>query len=79
MGQAFAESPLVGACLVENLYRYAVGREQNNRERPLLRHLEKSFEASGFVLADLMRDIATSEGFRTAAAPKTMKATGVGS
>ncbi len=72
MGQAFAESPLVGACLVENLYRYAVGREQNNRERPLLRHLEKSFEASGFVLGELMRDIATSEGFRTAAAPKTM-------
>ena len=38
LGQAFADDPLVSACLVQNLYRYAVGREQTNGERPLLRH-----------------------------------------
>ncbi|MCZ6617887.1 MAG: DUF1592 domain-containing protein [Gammaproteobacteria bacterium] len=70
LGQAFAESPLIGPCLVQNLYRYAVGREQTNRERRLLRHLEVRFEETGYRLPELMRDIAMSEGFRTASAPR---------
>ncbi len=69
LGQAFAESPLIGPCLVQNLYRYAVGREQTNRERQLLRYLEGRFEEVGYRLPDLMREIAMSEGFRTASAP----------
>lgn len=70
LGEAFAESPLVGACLVENLYRYAVGREETNPERRLLRHLEGRFEDLGYRVPDLMREIAMSEGFRTASIPK---------
>jgi len=69
LGAAFAESPLVSACLVQNLYRYAVGRKQTNGERPLLRQLEETFAASGYQVPALMRDIATSEAFRTATAP----------
>jgi hypothetical protein len=69
LGQAFAESPLIGACLVENLYRYAVGREQVNSERRLLRYLEGRFADVGYRLPDLMREIAMSEGFRTASPP----------
>lgn len=69
LGAAFAASPLVSACLVQNLYRYAVGRKQTNGERPLLRHLEETFAASGYQVPALMRDIATSEAFRTATAP----------
>ena len=69
LGQAFAESPLVSACLVENLYRYAVGRKQTNGERRLLRYLEDTFAQSGYQLPALMRNIATSEAFRTATAP----------
>jgi len=69
LGEAFAASPLVSACLVQNLYRYAVGRKQTNGERPLLRHLEDTFAASGYQVPALMRDIATSEAFRTATAP----------
>ena len=64
LGATFAESPLVSACLVQNLYRYAVGRKQTNGERPLLRHLEETFAASGYQVPALMRDIATSEAFR---------------
>ena len=45
LGAAFADNPLVSACLVQNLYRYAVGRKQTNGERPLLRHLEEIFAA----------------------------------
>jgi hypothetical protein len=46
-----------------------VGREQINRERPLLRYLENAFAEQGHRLPGLMRDIATSEAFRTATAP----------
>lgn len=69
LGQAFADNPQVSACLVRNLYRYAVGREQTNGERPLLRHLEDNFAENGYQVPALMRDIATSEAFRTATAP----------
>jgi len=66
LGRVFRNSPLVGPCLVENLYRYAVGREPVYSERRLLRHLEESFTESGFRLDALLRNIALSEGFRTA-------------
>ena len=69
LGQAFAESPLVSACLVENLYRYAVGRKQTNGERRLLRYLEDTFAQRGYQVPALMGHIATSEAFRTATAP----------
>jgi hypothetical protein len=68
LGKAFADNPLVSACLVQNLYRYAVGRRQTNGERPLLRHLEDTFAQRGYQVPALMRDIATSEAFRTATA-----------
>ena len=74
LGQAFADNPLVSACLVQNLYRYAVGRKQTNSERPLLRHLEKSFSEQGYQVPALMRDIASSEAFRTATAPAAVTA-----
>ena len=70
LGVAFAENELVGACLVQNLYRYAVGRKETSGERPLLRHLEKGFAEQGHQLPQLMRNIATSEAFRTATAPR---------
>ncbi|MDG2305689.1 MAG: DUF1592 domain-containing protein [Candidatus Binatia bacterium] len=70
LGQAFAQSPLIGPCLVDNLYRYGVGREPILGERAMLRALAKSFAASGYRLHDLMREIALSEGFRTASEPR---------
>ena len=74
LGQAFADSDLVGACLVQNLYRYAVGRKQTNAERPLLRYLENHFVENGHQLPALMRSIATSEAFRTATGPASSTA-----
>lgn len=72
LGEAFAENPLVSACLVQNLYRYAVGREETRSERPLLRYLEEAFAENSFRLPALMRDIAISEAFRTSTAePQT--------
>ncbi len=69
LGRALADNPLVGACLVENLYRYAVGRKQTNPERRLLRHLENRFAEQAYQVPALMRDIALSSAFRTATAP----------
>jgi hypothetical protein len=66
LGEAFRDSPLVGACLVENTYRYAVGREAVNNERRLMRYLERRLEASGYRLDALLRDIVKSDGFRSA-------------
>jgi hypothetical protein len=69
LGLAFAKSELASACLVENLYRYAVGRPQVNSERRLLRHLESRFAESEYRLHALMREIVLSDGFRTASRP----------
>jgi hypothetical protein len=69
LGVAFHESPLVGACLVENVYRYAVGRAPVNTERRLMRYLERRLEGSGYRLDALLRDVVQSEGFRTATHP----------
>ena len=71
LGEVFRDSPLVGACLVENVYRYAVGREPANSERRLIRYLERRLEDSGYRLAALMREVALSEGFRTATAARS--------
>lgn len=70
LGRVFRDSPLVGACLVENVYRYAVGRDPVNSERRLMRHLEAKLEASGYRLGALLREIALSDGFRTATRPQ---------
>ena len=69
LGGALAESPLIPACLVENAYRYAVGRVATLEERPLLRHLERRFEAEGHRIAPLMRAIVLSPAFQTATPP----------
>jgi len=70
LGEAFRDSPLVGACLVENVYRYAVGREPADTERRLMRHLERRLEDADYRLDALLREVATSEGFRTATRSK---------
>jgi len=70
LGRVFRDSPLVGACLVENLYRYAVGRDPVNSERRLMRDLEAKFESSDYRLDALLREIVLSRGFRTATRPQ---------
>jgi hypothetical protein len=66
LGRVLHDHPAVPACLVEKLYRYAVGRNPVMSERRLLRYLERRFEGSEYRLHELLRLIATSSGFRTA-------------
>jgi hypothetical protein len=73
LGRVLHDHAAVPACLVENLYRYAVGRNTVVGERRLLRYLEGRFEESGYRLHDLLRIIALSDGFRTASEPRGLE------
>lgn len=62
---ALSRHPAVPACLVDTVYRYAVGREIESGERAFVSHLENRFARSGYRLPDLLRETVTSEAFFT--------------
>lgn len=61
--EALRDHPETPRCLVEKIYRYAVGRDTVWDERAYMDFLIASFEASGFSVPELMRTIALSENF----------------
>ena len=64
LGQAVHDHAATGACLVNRLYAYAIGRTPTKSESEWLRaDVMKSFAANGYRLKPLMRDIATSDVF----------------
>lgn len=65
MGRALRDHPALGPCLVQSLYRYAVGRAPESGEMSLLEYLSERFAASGFRVTELMRELVLSDGFRT--------------
>lgn len=69
LGQAFHDNPGVPACLVDKLYRSAVGRELDDAEGPYLEYLGTAFGQSGYRVPELMRTIALSKTFYAIAAP----------
>jgi hypothetical protein len=71
LGQALHDHPETPRCLVERMYRYAVGRDTEIEERAYMDYLTKSFAAHGFGVPELMRTIALSENFFTIAASRT--------
>ena len=66
LGAALAEHPRLAPCLVENLYKYAVGRDIVDAERALVDRIADEFAAGGFRLREAVRAIALSPGLRTA-------------
>jgi hypothetical protein len=68
LGQALHDHPETPRCLVERMYRYAVGRDTEIEERAYMDFLTKSFAADGFRVPELMRTIALSENFFTISA-----------
>lgn len=66
MATAFADHPKLGPCLVENLYRYAVGREEVEGEQSLLLRLSDQFQDEDYRIRPLLRAIVLSDGFTTA-------------
>jgi hypothetical protein len=63
LGDALRGSPATVSCLVNNVYRYAVGHTVNESERKWVSWLEDTFARNGYRLPDLLRQIATSETF----------------
>lgn len=66
LGEAMSNHSRLVPCLVETLYRYAVGRDPVETELGTLADLEEEFAASGHRVSTLLRAIALSETFRTA-------------
>jgi hypothetical protein len=58
------EHPALPRCLVRNLYRYATGVEESGAEQVLLSGLSERFEAQGYRVKALLRDLATSPAMR---------------
>lgn len=69
LGQAIHDHPQVPRCLVDKMYRSAIGRQLMPTERPWMDYLNASFQTNGYRLPDLMRTIATSRTFYAVSAP----------
>ncbi len=65
LGEAFAASDRLTACLAKQAYQYAIGRVVVPEERRWLRALDRRFAELGYRVPDLMREIAHAPGFRT--------------
>jgi len=70
LGATLARNPRLSPCLVESLFKYAVGRDAVSGERELLGWLQERFAASGYKVRDLLRLIALSDAFRTTSGPR---------
>ncbi len=77
MGEALHDHPRLGSCFVRTLYSYAVGREAEASELPLLDYLAEQFALSEFRVNDLVREIALSDGFLTTSGPRQAAEGGV--
>ncbi|HEY5755824.1 MAG TPA: DUF1592 domain-containing protein [Steroidobacter sp.] len=60
---ALHDHPETPRCLVEKMYRFAVGRDTEMEERPYMDYLNREFESSGYRVPELMRTIALSDNF----------------
>lgn len=69
LAQAMHDHPSVPSCLVEKLYRSAVGRDVVTAEEPFLEYLYGRFEAARFRVPELMRAIALSKTFYAVSKP----------
>lgn len=68
LGTVMSQSPAVAACLVQSTYRYAMGRAIAKGEKPLIDQYERTFAANTYRFVDLVRAIALSPSFYSAAA-----------
>ena len=78
LGQALHDHPQTSRCLVNNMYRSAVGREAAPGEQPWMDYLNSTFEAGGYRVPELMRAIAVSRGFYAIAPPAAVGASATG-
>jgi hypothetical protein len=63
LGKALHDDPAATACLVNDVYRYAAGRDIAQGEQEWTGWLQRRFADQGYRFPDLLRDIATSDAF----------------
>jgi hypothetical protein len=74
LGQALHDNPMTSFCVVEKMYRSAVGRNTVDAEQTYVVDLGKTFAANGYRIPDLMRTIAVGRTFYSVSAPAPEKA-----
>lgn len=75
LGEVLSRDPSLGPCLVESLYKYAVGRDPVTGEAAFLRDVEEDLAKDGYRLRELLRRIVMSEAFRTTSGARAVEET----
>jgi len=73
LGRVLHDTGTAAACAVQNLFRYAVGREPEMGERLFVRDLEDRFATAGYRFSVLIRALVMSESFRAASEPRQLE------
>jgi len=63
LGELLAESPKCQECIVRQLFRYATGRQETQRDQEAIDAAAKAFRESGFRFQELMVAVVKSETF----------------
>jgi hypothetical protein len=63
LGELLVASGKLEACLVKQVYRFAVGRRERSEDLPILRDVEERFTSSGHAFDALLLDIVSTESF----------------
>ena len=66
LGEILAKEPGCQKCVVRQVFRYAMGRQETPRDRATIEKLFADFRDSGFHFRELIVSLATSEVFRGA-------------
>jgi hypothetical protein len=69
LAQLLRQSPGAADCMVQQLYRFLVGRRDTEGEAPVLSALRQSFAGESYRLRRLAVQIVESDGFRYVGAP----------
>lgn len=75
LGQALADNPRLGPCLVDKVFRYAFGRAAVAGEQDYVGYLVARFSGSGHRVVDLLRTVALSAAFRSTSGPREAEET----
>jgi len=68
LGEVLANEPSCQKCIVRQVFRYALGREETPDDRATIEKLYAEFRDSEFRFRDLIISLVTSEVFRGAPA-----------
>ncbi|HWK50911.1 MAG TPA: DUF1585 domain-containing protein, partial [Steroidobacter sp.] len=63
LGEALRDNPQLPWCMVRRAFAYGTGTPSDENDRRVLEYLSERFEADGYVLPDLLREIALSRAF----------------